>query len=215
MIKKVESSLLVGAESSAVERSESDRRLEEIGVPGEVIVNAILEAVRSAQELPPAAATGAQGQVFYHTFVAHVRMELTERGLWESMDRNNVPTCRHRKHPSRELFFSSGNDGVGIEGRIPNFKYEKGPASRGQLALDLEIPTLPKGDDREIWVVLYTRTDDAVRVEVSRLLACSGGFAEEWDERIILDPVQSGTPTDLVSSFEGQEVQFDVTEQYE
>lgn len=110
-------------------------------------------------------------------------------------------------HPSGEfaIVVSSGDDFAGelVPGYSPSTKYSKGEtviravATNEQLSLDFatgDVQDLaPSAEAMITWFLLFRATEEKVYAELSLPSAIDGGTISDWNERIILPPIDRET----------------------
>lgn len=127
-------------------------------------------------------------------------------------------------HPSGEfaIVVSSGDDFAGefVPGYSPSTKYSKGETvvravvTNEQLAFDFA-----SGEDQDsardaeamiTWFLLFRASDEKVYAELSLPSAIDGGAISEWNERIILPPIDRLTGVPDVEDLPDDEVGYNV-----
>lgn len=151
--------------------------------------------------------------------VRFLREELLPDG-WEYD--NSRLFCR-TIHPSGEfaIVMSSGDDFAGefVPGYSPSTKYSKGEtvaravATNEQLSFDLGLNddvdvqnTSPENDAMITWFLLFRATEDKIYAELSLPSAIDNGTISDWNERIILPPIDreiGGSDTENLPDDEG------------
>lgn len=205
--------------STPVDRRE---RLHQLGVPEELLVEAVQRGVAeklTAEIYDPATAGGYD---LYRYTTRHLREGLHRRG-WELSDSNNIALVRD---PVDEtvLIVCSGDQQTGqMIGDAPRTKRSKGDVFlevTEVVAIDLlgyeETETrtvaLP---DAKVWLLLHyhaiTNGQEVLRAELSRPRVAEGGTITEWSERIILYvPLPDAMPDDETGSDNGPIITPDV-----
>lgn len=184
----------------------ADTRLYELGLSSAMLQRALLRADAEAKLVTGLEPPTAEGTIRYFKTVRFLREELVPLG-WQADDAKNF--CRTIQ-PAGEwsLVTSSGdvNTGVFVPGTSPSTKYPKGDvtalavaANAGQLALDLgddyaEEVAEPPAATEKIWFLMVRITSDTIFVELSLPTKIDGGLIQEWQERIILTPIQRHDP---------------------
>lgn len=131
----------------------------------------------------------------WSTTVRALRDLLVPQG-WERNDDQNYSTVIS---PAKDIAIAvaTGNDATGDETREPNTKYPRGAATQAavdenKLLYSLFAPTPEEEAEakRATWILLKKRVDDTAYAELSLPASMTkDGFVEEWDTRIILDPI--------------------------
>lgn len=181
---------------------EATNRLDQLGLSVEKVHRALLRADAEARQSNDLDPPNLGGFNRWGKGVRFLREELLPDG-W-TYDNSRL-FCR-TIHPSGDfaIVVSSGDCFAGefLSGVSPSTKYGKGEtvvraiATNEQLMLDFEIadahPTVDSGA-MITWFLLFRATSDAIFAEVSLPSAISEGTISDWNERIIIPPIDRET----------------------
>lgn len=174
-------------------------RLQELGVTEGILV----EAIR-AGEAAAASCTANHPPIFggllrYAETVRALRERLVPEG-WTRDDTKNFSTA---VSPDGRIAIAvaRGDEATGDVDATPSTKYPKGAATIEAVERNLLLPfdetaiaaNASSGIEptRSTWFLLHSRENGTLKCELSRPTAVDrSGHVEEWDERLILAPIQ-------------------------
>lgn len=128
--------------------------------------------------------------------VRGLRDALAPKG-WERNDDQNFSTV---VSPDKKnaIAVATGNDGTGVETKVPNTKYSRGAATKSAINLNQNTlfpelrPTTEEinAENRSTWILLKRRDGDTAYAELSLPATMTkDGYVASWDTRIILKPI--------------------------
>lgn len=189
------------------------------GFSPEVLRESAYRALRSATQTDDmhSQLSGA-GSRFYHTFVEEVRTELDRLDEWTAKrDDDNQSSPRAYRADGLALAFVQGNSATGDLNKVLGLKKPLGNVTLVELQQSNPVPNremtfeifagTAKSRPQTMWLVLYRREDDTVKLEVSLPAGVSeDGKVTGWDKRIILDDVtMSGSITEERTDERGED----------
>lgn len=182
--------------------NEATNRLDQLGLTVEKLQRALLRADAEARQTNDLDPPNLGGFNRWGKGVRFLREELLPDGWGYD---NSRLFCRTIHHSGEfAIVVSSGDDFAGefVPGFSPSTKYSKGEtvvravATNEQLVLDFgpdnELPDV--GSKAVItWFLLFRATEDTIYAELSLPSAIDGGTISDWNERIILPPIDRET----------------------
>lgn len=173
-------------------------RLSELGLDVAGITRTLQRADAEAATVTKLAPPNFAGIIFYGRTVQFLREEYVADGWNYSNPKNQCRTIA--PNGEWQLIASSGGLGTGVEGGNPSTRNPKGitmdevvARNAVQTSFDLgpafalEQPAVEDG--LLTWILLYQVTNDSILSELSLPRSMSGSFIDDWQERIILPPV--------------------------
>ncbi|WP_193614308.1 hypothetical protein [Nocardioides lijunqiniae] len=185
-------------------QDEAVARLLQLGLTTEMLQRTLLRADAETKMVTGLEPPTSEGSTRYFKTVRYLREEVVPLEWGYDNSKNFCRTV----HPSGEfsIVTSSGDEHTGVytEGRSPTTKYPKGDVTAmavqvnaGQFVLDLgedyDIAE-PQGPIESIWFLMQRVTADTIFAELSLPTKIEGGLIQEWEERIILDPIDRNDP---------------------
>ena len=184
----------------ACEQEEIANRLTQLDLSSEAIRVAVAEGEQARASCSVNDPSIAPGFFAWARTTRGLRDHLAPLG-WRKCDDGGLDTVLS-KDGSVAIVVSTGSRETGIASGCPKTKSPKGPRTEvavciNQMCLFVEYDSPPCQDiprGRITWFLLVARDGDEVRCELS-LPAGIGedGRVDEWQERIILEPVRSDT----------------------
>lgn len=172
-------------------------RLAELGVSSQIIREAVLAGELARDGCTANDPPMLRGIASWGRTIRTLRELLGPEG-WRRDDKDNFSTV---VHPNGQLAIAAavGDEHTAIPTLTPKTKHPKGGVTETavennqQLSLFSQTELAPPRQLRATWILLTCRRDGAVFIELS-LPSRVGidGRVNEWSERIILDPIESG-----------------------
>ncbi|MGX5692484.1 hypothetical protein ACWKWA_04805 [Dermacoccus abyssi] len=197
---------------------EAISRLQQMDLTVEQVQRALLRADAEARQSNDLDPPNLGGFSRWGKSVRFLREELLPDG-WEYD--NSRLFCR-TIHPSGEfaIVVSSGDDFAGefVPGYSPSTKYSKGEtvvravATNEQLSFDYGIgeDLAPSAEAMITWFLLFRATEEKIYAELSLPSAIDGGTISDWNERIIVPPIDRETSESYADDLPDDEGGYDV-----
>lgn len=171
-------------------------RLAALGLSESVLVRVLLQADAEASQVTALDPPTAEGMARYAATVRFLRMALLPLG-WDYDNAGNF--CRTMAPlATHALVASSGDAETAQPHGNPSTKYVKGEATtqavvNNQLMLDLgpafRVGAGSGGDAVPTWFLLQRVESDVIHAELSLPRRATAGRIVEWEERILLSPI--------------------------
>ena len=197
---------LIQADFCDVERRSTSNSADEafqriFGFPSSVIRESAWRALRVATGTDGVhSQLSAAGSKFYHEFVSEVRAFIDTVDEWSAnCSDDNKTSPRAYRSDGLTLAFAQGSPATGninkelhlkkVPGTVTLLELqEKAPAKQRELSFDALTSMVPARP--QMWLVVYYREADLVRLEVSLPAGVdSNGKIIGWDKRLMLDEV--------------------------
>ena len=180
------------------------RRLAELGIPAEVLSNAVRAGHDLGEFVTVAHPRTYQGLVIWGEITASLRSGLSVFG-WTLDDADNIPRA---VSPEGDVTIVaiSGNEHTGLRNKHEQLstRRRRGPggvriiSQNTQYELELDLVSRTNNDPTGsvgTWFLLYFRAGDVVRSELSYAKAVDqSGELIDWKERLILPDIDVGGP---------------------
>jgi hypothetical protein len=176
-------------------------RLTALGLSESLLVSVLLQADAEAAQVTALDPPTAEGMARYAATVRFLRMALLPLG-WDYDNTGNF--CRTlAPSATHAIVTSSGDTETAHPLGNPSTKYVKGEATtqavvNNQLMLDLgaEFGVGPAagGETVPTWFLLQRVESNAIHAELSLPRRASAGRITEWEERIVLGPIDRTSP---------------------
>ena len=176
--------------------------LQKLGLTEDILLNAVRAgAFARANAISPNYPKCYGGLSDWAVIVKTLRDDLLGRG-WSRDDRNKLEGTINSAG-NVVILIETGDEKTGdkLADPGPSTKYQKGDGIEDVIAsnflLDFGDPERQRQNDKikageglsYTWFLLHARIGDEIRCELSRPLSISGGFVDQWSERIILKPI--------------------------
>lgn len=196
MKQKASGEEIIMARAVVHQHRSADDRLASLGLSQPLLSTVLLQADAEAAQTTALDPPTAEGMARYAATVRFLRMALVPLG-WDYDNGGNF--CRTiSPAATHAIVTSSGDRETATPLGNPSTKYIKGEATtqavaNNQLMLDLGAGfTVSEKADSEgapTWFLLQRVESDLILAELSLPRHTSGGKITEWEERIILEPV--------------------------
>jgi hypothetical protein len=196
------------------EEQDVEERLAALGLSIPLLREAVeqgeAERNRSTPNDPPCA----PGTYAWIGTTRALRERLTPAG-WERNDDGNLSTVIS---PDKKMSISvvSGDMSTGIRGASPKTKHRRGSMSIYAISSNAkQLPLFPEdhqvmNEGRLHWLLLICKDGDTLRYELSLPSAVNSGQVTEWNERIILPPIDFSDLGSLIPIDQGPEVEVKI-----